>query len=142
MMKAPPKILLVDDDAMVRVMYADYLTHDGNEVELAASANEAMARLAAGDKFDLLITDIMMAKMDGWELLEYIRSELKLSELQLPVIIISAFESDTLNAQALGKGANGSYVKGGMPLDELARMVRIHTGRMRSKFSDDTNSSN
>lgn len=135
-MGVKPKILLVDDDALVRTMYADFLEKDGNAVSTVSSADEAMTRLAAGDRFDLLVTDIMMARIDGWELLDYVRKTLKLDELRLPVIIISSFESDMLNAQALGKGANGSFVKGGDPLEELARMVRIHTGRMRSTFSD------
>lgn len=133
------RVLLVDDDRSIRKMYGDYLRVHGFEVVEENSAIDALDRLLKGDeKFDLLITDIMMAKMDGWELLDTIRKGMKLDDLTLPVIVISAFESDTLEAKALGRGANGSFVKGSDPLSKLLQMVRIQTGHERSRYSDTT----
>jgi CheY-like chemotaxis protein len=86
----------------------------------------------------LIVTDIMMAKMDGWEFLDTIRKELRLDDLVLPVIVISAFESDTLVAKALQHGANGCLTKPIRPLSKLTKLARIHTGRLRSKFDADT----
>lgn len=137
-MEQPARILLVDDDQSIRKMYGDYLQAHGFDVVEESSALAALDRLMREEKFDLVITDIMMAKMDGWEFLGTIRKELKLNDLALPVIIVSAFESDTLEAKALGKGANGSFVKGSDPLSKLLRMARIQTGRERSKYSDTT----
>jgi CheY-like chemotaxis protein len=117
-------------------MYGDYLRAHGFDVTTESSGVEALERLLGDETFDLVITDIMMAKMDGWELLDAIRNDLKLDGLALPVIIISAFESDTLEVEALGKGANGSFVKGNDPLSSLLKQVRIQTGRERSKYSD------
>ena len=132
-------ILLVDDDRSIRKMYGDYLRAHGFEVVEERTAVDALDRLLKDDgKFDLVITDIMMAQMDGWELLDTIRKEMKLDELALPVIIISAFESDILEAKALGKGANGSFVKGNDPLSKLLRQVKIQTGHERSRYSDTT----
>jgi len=130
------KILLVDDDRTIRKMYGEYLRAHSFTVIEEGSATEALDRLMKGEVFDLVITDIMMAKMDGWEFLDTIRLELKLGDLALPVIIVSAFESDTLEAKALGKGANGSFVKGNDPLSKLLKQARIHTGQERSKYSD------
>lgn len=132
------KILLVDDDRMIRRMYSDLLESDGNEVVTEGSAIDALERLSKGEEFNLVVTDIMMAKMDGWELLHAIREDLGFGELQLPVIVISAhFDSDTLRAEAFRRGANSTYTKA-QPLTKLLQEVRIQTGRLRSRFDDDT----
>jgi len=136
MMKHPVHILLVDDDSYIRTMYADYLGKHGFDVTTEGSATSALGHLLNGEKFDLVITDIMMAKMDGWEFLKTIRKGLRLDDATLPVIVISAFESDTLEAKALGEGANGSFIKGGSPLEDLLRQVRIQTGQERCGYSD------
>lgn len=138
-MSKSPCILLVDDDRAIRKMYADFLRNNDFEVVEERSALDALERLVAGEKFDAVVTDIMMAKMDGWEFLSVIRNDIGLSALDLPVIIISAhFESDFLNAEAFNRGASAAYAKG-EPLSRLLKEVRIHTGTMRSKFDDDTN---
>lgn len=128
------RILLVDDDKLMRRMYAAVLRKDEFDVVEYASAEDALEHLIEGDTCDLVITDIMMAKMDGWEFLDTIRKDLKLDDLTLPVIIISAFNSDTLVAKALGRGANGCLTKPVKPLAKLTKLARIHTGRVRSKF--------
>ncbi len=132
-------ILLVDDDRFICEMYGSYLAVHGFDVVTENSASGALARLTEGEQYDLVITDIMMAKMDGWELLQTIREDLQFDNLTLPVIIISAFASDALEAKALGKGANGSFVKGSAPLSGLLKQVRIQTGQERSKYSDTAN---
>ena len=130
------KILLVDDDRIYRRMYYDCLSDDGFVVVTESSALDALERLGNSESFDLVITDIMMAKMDGWEFLDTLRNKLGLAETKLPVIIISAFESAALEFKALSHGANASFIKGGQPLSELVRKARIHTGRERSRFDD------
>ena len=134
----PARVLIIDDDRAILRMYSDIMSAEGFITETDSSAIDAIERLQKGEKFDLVITDIMMARMDGWELLRNIRQEMKLGELELPVIIVSAFESDTLEAKAFSCGANGSYVKGREPLTKLLKMVRIQTGRERSIFDDTT----
>jgi len=132
------KILLVDDDRMIRRMYSDLLEADGNEVVTEGLAIDALERLNNGEEFNLVVTDIMMAKMDGWELLRAIREDLGFDEMRLPVIVVSAhFDSDTLRAEAFRRGANATYTKA-QSLTKLLHEVRIQTGRLRSKFDDDT----
>lgn len=130
------KVLLIDDDRMLRHVYADCLSSDGFEVSTESSALDALERLVKKEEFDLVIVDIMMAKMDGWEFLDMLRNKLHLSAKTLPVIIISAFESVTLEFKALQHDANASYIKGGKPLSELVREARIQTGRERSAYDD------
>jgi len=130
------RVLLIDDDRILRHAYADCLTTNGFEVCAEASAIDGLDRITQGEHFDLVITDVMMAKMDGWEFLDTLRNKLHLSSKALPVIIISAFESIVLEFKALQHGANASYVKGGKPLSELVREARIQTGRERSQYDD------
>lgn len=133
------RILLVDDDRLVSRMFGDFLRNAGFEVEEESSAVDALDKLSKkGELFDLVVTDIMMAKMDGWELLKAIRKDLGFDSVTLPVIVVSAhFQSDTLRAAAFHRGASATYAKG-EPLSRLLKEVRIHTGTMRSRFDDDT----
>lgn len=133
------RVLLVEDDRSTRKMYQDFLEADGLSVVAEGSALDALERLTNDEMFDLVVTDIMMAKMDGWEFLKAIREDLGFDSLQLPVIVVSAhFDSDTLRAEAFRKGASAAYTKM-EPLSRLIQEVRVHTGRLRSRFDDDTN---
>lgn len=128
------RVLLVDDDKMICRLYAEALRAEDFIVTECHSAEEALDHLLKGEKFDLLITDIMMAKMDGWELLDTIRKDLKRGALALPVIIISAFESTELETKAFIRGASGCLIKPVVPLSRLINLAKIHTGRVRSKY--------
>lgn len=131
-----PRILLVDDDAMVCAMYGDVLKKDGCSVVTETSAEIALSRLMKGEEYDLVITDIMMARMDGWQFLSAIRNDLELDTLTLPVIVMSAFESATMESKALALGASGCLTKPVKPIEKLIQQVRIQTGRARSKFNE------
>ena len=129
-----PKVLLIDDDDAIRRLYGAILRSEGFDITPMVSAQAALESLLKGDTYDLVITDIMMAKMDGWDLLQAIRKRLKLDELKLPVIVMSAFESGALEFKALQYGANGHYVKG-TPVQKLIREAKIQTGLIRSNYS-------
>ncbi len=62
------RILLVDDDRLVRTTLANFLIHDGHQVTEAGNGLEAK-RLLAAEPFDLVLTDIIMPEQDGLELL-------------------------------------------------------------------------
>jgi len=130
-----PCVLLVDDDAMTLRLFQDYLEIEGFSVTPVNAAQAALEVLIRGDHIDLVITDIMMARVDGWEFLHMIRKKLKLDDLKLPVIVMTAFICDTLEVKALQYGANGIYIKG-TPIQKLVHEAKIQTGLVRSKFSD------
>ena len=129
-------MLLIDDDRGIREMYATCLRSSGFEVVQAGSGESGLDYLLREEHFDAVVTDVMMAKMDGWELLATIREKLKRDELALPVIVISAFDSAELEAKAFHRGANGYLIKPIRPISRLVEMVRVHTGQARSKFHD------
>ena len=130
------RILLIDDDRLIRRQYSDGLRSEQFEVVEVGSAEDGLDILLRGEKFDLIITDIMLAKMGGWELLDTIRGELGLNELILPVIVISAFDCAEIEVKALHRGANGYLIKPIIPLSKLTNMAKIHTGLVKGKYLD------
>ena len=138
-MDTKARILLVDDDRAIRKMYTDLFERDGFEVISESSAIDALERITGGEKFDLVVTDIMMARMDGWEFLKVLRQDLGFNSVALPVVVVSAhFDSDRLRAEAFRRGASSTFTKA-EPLSRLLHEVRVHSGQMRSRFDDDTN---
>jgi CheY-like chemotaxis protein len=61
-------ILVVDDDAAVRSLFTDALTEAGHRVEVARDGAEALRRLQLGSVPCVVLTDVRMPRMDGWEL--------------------------------------------------------------------------
>ena len=92
-------ILLVEDDASLSTVLADYLRSKGYTVETASNGREAW-ELILIKHYDLIISDIMMPKMNGYELLKLIRAQYS----HLPVIIVSAKtdRDDIISAYNLG----------------------------------------
>lgn len=80
-----PKILLVDDESRMRKLVHDFLTRAGYEIIEAADGMEACDLFFDTEDIDLIISDVMMPKMDGWELVRQIRSYSK-----VPIIMLTA----------------------------------------------------
>jgi CheY-like chemotaxis protein len=70
---APLRILLVDDEPTVREALADTLVEDGHAVVQAPSGPEALARLSEGATVDLVLTDLGMPEMTGWDVARAVR---------------------------------------------------------------------
>jgi CheY-like chemotaxis protein len=64
----PVRILIVEDDAAIRDLYAEMIRGLGYEVNVVADGAEALARLR-NERFDAVVTDILMPGMDGWQLI-------------------------------------------------------------------------
>ena len=90
----PRSLLLVDDSAFFRNMLAPVLKAAGYEVTAAAAAEEALAMLEAGRQFDVIISDIEMPGMSGYELAEAVRREPRGAKVTL--IALSALASETM----------------------------------------------
>ncbi len=80
------KILVVDDESSIRLLYKDELTEDGYAVTTAATAREAAEKLLA-EEFDLIVLDIKLKNESGLDLLQKIVKE----RHNLPVILCTAF---------------------------------------------------
>jgi two-component system chemotaxis sensor kinase CheA len=84
-------VLLVDDSAFFRNMLAPVLKAAGYRVRVAPNAREGLSALRSGQSFDVVLTDIEMPDMDGFEFAETIRSDAHLSSL--PIIALSSMVS-------------------------------------------------
>jgi len=99
-------VLLVDDERFARTVYSDYLRVAGYDVQVAESADAALAALRAR-RFDLLITDIILPGADGLELL----GEAKRLDPNLEAIVITALDRVDPAVRAMKSGASDYLVK-------------------------------
>ncbi|WP_024515170.1 hybrid sensor histidine kinase/response regulator [Bradyrhizobium sp. Tv2a-2] len=88
---ASQSVLLVDDSAFFRNMLAPVLKAAGYKVRTATGAQEALATLRSGQAFDVVLTDIEMPDMNGYEFAEVVRSDQHLG--QMPIIALSSLVS-------------------------------------------------
>ena len=93
------RILIADDEARMRKLVKDFLLRNGHTVVEAADGEEAVNLVFGDHKIDLILLDVMMPKMDGWEVLTTIRTVSK-----VPVIMLTAKseERDELKGFSLG----------------------------------------
>lgn len=68
-------ILVIDDDDLVREVLIEMLTSLGHSVLATAGGREGLARLAAGDPVDLVLTDLKMPGMSGWDVVQAVRTQ-------------------------------------------------------------------
>ena len=94
------KILVVDDEKIKRITLADDLAAQGHEVVVAADGEEALEKLAAG-RFDVVVTDLKMPKLDGIELLKRIKQG-PLAAME--VIMMTAYGSIPVAVEAVKLG--------------------------------------
>ncbi len=97
------KILIVDDEEMIRKLLRILLDKLGYEVKEAADGEQAIEELSK-DVFDLLICDILMPKKDGWEVIKEAKSNSK--SKNMPVILLTVKNEDTDVFKGYDLGAN------------------------------------
>jgi CheY-like chemotaxis protein len=121
---APPThyVLVVDDNAAVREVMASALGGQGYRVGTAADGREALELLRRGPLPDVILLDLMMPGMDGWEFLRERRHDAALAAV--PVLIISALNEDQARAMALGVAG---HLQKPVELEELGAALRQHT---------------
>ncbi|MFM9535825.1 MULTISPECIES: response regulator transcription factor [Lysinibacillus] len=120
-------ILLVEDDEAIREMVENYLTMEGFNVTTAINGEEALQNCLQ-NTFDLVILDIMIPKLNGLEVLKIIREQ-----AALPIIIMSAKDSDVDKALGLGLGADDYIAKPFSMLEFSARVKAVI--RRATKYS-------
>ncbi|AGH48076.1 MULTISPECIES: response regulator [Sphingomonas] len=119
MTEAAPRIIVVDDDAELRSLVADFLTANGMEVASAANGQE-MDALMAERRFDLVVLDLMMPGEDGLSILR------RLHKPGGPgVIMLSAMGEDTDRIIGLEVGADDYLPKPCNPRELLARVRAV-----------------
>ena len=112
------RILIADDQEMMRDSLAATLVREGHEVIAAGDGAAAIARLSGGGRIDLLITDLKMPKMTGIELLQ----EAKRLRPDLPVVLMTAFATVATAVEAMKLGAY-DYIQKPFDGDEIKMLV-------------------
>lgn len=115
------KILTVDDSPSMRMLLRNTLVEQGHVVHEAEDGIAALEWLEANSKPDLMITDINMPRMDGFGLVEAVRS--KGDHADMPILVLTTESSEEKKSRARAAGATGWIVK---PFDptKLASAIR------------------
>ncbi|MGE7914951.1 response regulator transcription factor [Lysinibacillus xylanilyticus] len=127
-------ILLVEDDEAIREMVESYLTMEGFLVTSVENGEEALQN-CLNIPYDLVILDIMIPKLNGLEVLKIIREQ-----ASLPIIIMSAKDSDVDKALGLGLGADDYIAK---PFSMLEFSARVKAAiRRATKYANHVDDKN
>jgi CheY-like chemotaxis protein len=115
-----PKIMLVEDDSNLREIYGERLIAEGYEIVSAGDGEEALA-LAVREKPDLIIADVMMPKISGFDMLDILRQAPETKDTK--VIIMTALSQAEDKNRASALGADKYLVKSQVTLEDVARVV-------------------
>jgi two-component system chemotaxis sensor kinase CheA len=114
-------ILVVEDSITSRVLFKSILESAGYEVTTAVDGMDGWARVREG-RFDLVVSDVEMPRMDGFELTSKIRGDARLASL--PVVLVTALDSPAHRERGLDAGANAYVVKSSFDQSNLLEIVR------------------
>ena len=121
------KILIVDDEFEMRQLLKIYLRKDNYQVDEAENGQEAYEKMKKND-YDLMILDVMMPIMDGWQTIEQVR---KISDI--PIIMLTAKGTTQDKVTGFSTGADDYLVK---PFDEAELLVRIKALLRRTSHNE------
>ena len=116
------KILIVEDEEAIADLEKDYLELSGFEVQVANDGVKGL-ELALSDDFNLVILDLMLPGVDGFEICRKVREE-----KNTPIIMVSAKKDDIDKIRGLGLGADDYMTKPFSP-NELVARVKAHLAR-------------
>jgi DNA-binding response OmpR family regulator len=131
---ASPRVLVVDDEPVVRDVLTRYLAHEGFEVDAAADGHAALTAIEAQPP-SVIVLDLMLPKLSGLELLRLVRLE-----SSVPVIILSAKVSERERIAGLELGADDYVTKPYSPREVVARVravLRRGSGEPRAPLEFD-----
>ena len=114
------RILLAEDDRFLRKAAETALKRQGFTVLVAVDGEEAL-RMARADAPDLILLDLIMPKMQGFEVLRALKADA--TTAATPVIILSNLGQDSDVKQAMEAGAAGYFVKANLSLQDLVKRV-------------------
>jgi len=116
------RLLVVDDSITTRTMEQSILAAHGYQVQTAVSGEDALEK-ASAERFDLVISDVEMPGINGFELTRQLRATAEYRET--PIIVVSSLAKDEHKRQALEAGAQAYIVKGAF--DQGVLLETVHT---------------
>ena len=104
------KILLVEDEIFIRELYQKVLTTAGYDVVMAEDGALGLER-ARGDKYDMILLDIMLPKMTGIDVLKEIKKDSSEYLRSIPIFLLTNLGQESIIKEAFKIGANGYLLK-------------------------------
>lgn len=114
------KVLIVEDDVFMARMYLKIFSHENFEVVMASNGEDGLNK-AREIKPDIMLLDIMMPKMNGFQVLETMKKEPAL--MNIPIIMLSNLAGDQDIEEAKNKGATDYIVKSNYTPHQIIGMV-------------------
>ena len=116
------RILIIEDEVSIAELEKDYLELSGFEVEIKKRGDEGL-QYALEEEIDLMVLDLMLPEMDGFEICRRVREK-----KNIPILMISAKKDDIDKIRGLGMGADDYMTKPFSPSEMVAR-VKAHLAR-------------
>lgn len=117
----PASILVADDSITSRILLKDILESAGYNVTLAVDGSDALARIKTGH-FDLLVTDVEMPRLNGFDLTRAVRQDEKLKSM--PVVLVTALASPEDKTRGIDSGADAYVVKSSFDQSNLLDVIQ------------------
>ncbi|NBD24691.1 response regulator transcription factor [Paenibacillus glycinis] len=116
------RILIIEDDTSIAELERDYLTIHQFDVHIESSGDKGLRQALEG-RYDLIILDLMLPMVDGFEICRTLRGQ-----LDIPILMVSAKKEDIDKIRGLGLGADDYIIKPFSPSELVAR-VKAHLAR-------------
>lgn len=114
------KVMVVEDDASLREIYSIRITAEGYEVVSAGDGEEALA-MAVREKPDLILSDVMMPKISGFDMLDILRATPETAKIK--VIMMTALSADDQRARGERLGADRYLVKSQVGIEDVVNVI-------------------
>lgn len=121
--KGGPVVLIVEDDSFLRDICTKKLIKEGFRVIAAIDGEQALKDIEK-NKIDIILLDIILPAIDGFEVLKKIRSHKKTNIKNVPVIMLSNLGQDDDISKAMDLGANGYLIKAHFTTDEIVEKIK------------------
>jgi two-component system OmpR family response regulator len=115
----PPRALVVDDEMGILELLQMVLTSDGYEVQIALTAGEALAQVDNGFSPDVVLLDVMLPDMLGFDLVPILRA----TDGDMPIVFVTARDSPADRWRGLKVGDD--YIEKPFSIDELLARVKV-----------------
>ena len=125
--RPPGRVLVVDDQFSARELQRSILEVAGYRVEVARDGREALRRISENPGLDVVLTDVQMPEMDGFELLEAIRADEE--HASLPVVMVTTLGDEASRRRGAEAGADAYVVKNEFDQEALLETIERLTGR-------------
>src|SRR5688572_23275090 len=130
MTAAQSSILVVDDDPVTRSMLSRSLEQNGHQVSTAEDGPQALG-LVRSQSFDVILLDVLMPHMDGYEVLEQLKGDPKFRHI--PVVMVTGLDDVDSAVRCIELGADDYLSK---PIDPVLLGARINAGLTKKSLHD------